>query len=231
MTTKQLITETNFNCIKEIFYESDKLGKKSMYVYGPFIQTECVNRNGRIYPKNIMEECVRKYELDRMGDSNQLRTFGELGHPEGVEINLERVSHLITELKWQGNDVFGKAKLIPTEYGKIAQTIIESGGQLGVSSRGLGALDESYGQDAPIVSEYDLVAVDIVADPSAPKSFVKGILENKQYILGSDGVINETSNLRTEKAFTKLEEAVKTLPKKNMDEFFLKVGKNFLDTL
>ena len=190
-----------------------------------------------------MQASVQKYVDDRM-KGPKLRTFGELGHPEGVEINAHRISHLITELRWEGDNVMGRAKLIDTEYGRIADTIIRADGQLGVSSRGLGSLNQpnpqspamyheakmKFGEDANIVTEYDLIAIDIVVDPSAPQGFVNGILESKEYII-SGGDYTESSLKRSQKAYKNIEEALTSLPKKDVNNYILKELENFFKTI
>ena len=213
----------------------DENGNKKMpQIVGPMIETESVNRNGRVYPKEMMESCVEHYIADRV-KPNKYRSYGELGHPEGVEINLDRWSHYITELQWQGNLVIGKAQLVPTEYGRIAETMLRCGMDMGVSSRGLGALDESRiiernGQQGSLVTEYELVAVDIVADPSAPQGFVEGIMEGREYVI-EGGKYTETSMERSVKAYENLDKALKTLPRKDVDGYILGKVEDFFKTL
>lgn len=192
----KLIVESDFrsmaNAVKKLVSESDN-GEKSYFIEGIFIQSEIKNRNGRNYPKPLIEECVRKYVTERMNPQVGYRSFGELGHPDGVEINLDRVSHYVTELKWSGNDVIGKAKIITRNAcGRTVQSFLEEGLVIGVSTRGLGALSKKPNADgSKLVEAYDMIAIDIVADPSAPKGFVDGILEHKDYIIKDDGFIVE----------------------------------------
>ena len=216
----------NFNAIQSTeLLENKETGMKDMYIVGIFIQCLVKNRNGRIYDKHVMEASVARYMQDRM-NGPKLRSFGELGHPEGVEINLERVSHMITEMVWQGNDVHGKAKLIvDTEYGRIASSIIKAGGQLGVSSRGLGELSKGPGGEN-IVTQFELIAEDIVADPSAPEGYVEGILEGKGYGL-EGGLYVPRTNKRVERAYEGLEKTLQTLPKKQVDAYILEAVKRF----
>jgi hypothetical protein len=246
----KLITEANspnFTAIKDIVIKEEKASdgsiKKVTEIVGPFIQCEVKNRNGRIYPKSLMEECVQKYVNDRM-TGNKYRSYGELGHPEGIEINLHRVSHMITELRWEGNNVLGRAKLLDTEYGRVADTIIKADGQLGTSSRGMGALNSpnqqkpglyedavsKFGQDSNIVTEFELIAEDIVADPSAPQGFVNGIYENKQYIIAG-GQYTESSIRSSVKAYDNLTEALSSLPKKDRDGYLINQIEKFLNDL
>jgi hypothetical protein len=173
----KLITELN----ETVSYvtEAKEDGHKDHFIEGIFLQSNVVNRNGREYPKNIMEKEVSRY----MAEVVKLnRAYGELGHPAGPQINLDRVSHIITELKWDGDNVIGKAKITRTPMGDIARGLLESGAQLGVSSRGMGSLKESNGKMV-VQSDYKIAtAADIVADPSAPNAFVRGIMENVDWI-------------------------------------------------
>jgi hypothetical protein len=226
----KFITEAaapNFNAIKDVtLVENKELGTKDMYITGIFIQCLVKNRNGRVYDKMVMEQAVAKYVQERMADPNgKLRSYGELGHPEGVEINLHRVSHMITELTWQDNDVYGKAKLLDTEYGRIASSIIKQGGQLGVSSRGLGELSRGpVGEN--LVTQFELIAEDIVADPSAPEGYVEGILEGKEYIL-QGGVYTPINTRKISRAYEGLENMMESLPKKDVDTYILNAVKKF----
>ena len=165
----------------------EKDGKKSTYIKGVFLQTEITNRNGRMYKYETMEREVGKYneEFIKRG-----RALGELGHPEGPTINLDRVSHKIVELLPEGKNFIGKAKLLETPMGKIAKNLLEEGVQLGVSSRGLGSLRKE-GTTSIVADDFILsTAADIVADPSAPDAFVQGIYEGKEWAL-VDGAIKE----------------------------------------
>ena len=165
----------------------EKDGKKSTYIKGVFLQTEITNRNGRMYKYETMEREVGKYneEFIKRG-----RALGELGHPEGPTINLDRVSHKIVELQPEGKNFIGKAKLLETPMGKIAKNLLEEGVQLGVSSRGLGSLRKE-GTTSIVADDFILsTAADIVADPYAPDAFVQGIYEGKEWAL-VDGAIKE----------------------------------------
>ena len=165
----------------------EKDGKKSTYIKGVFLQTEITNRNGRMYKYETMEREVGKYneEFIKRG-----RALGELGHPEGPTINLDRVSHKIVELLPEGKNFIGKAKLLETPMGRIAKNLLEEGVQLGVSSRGLGSLRKE-GTTSIVADDFILsTAADIVADPSAPDAFVQGIYEGKEWAL-VDGAIKE----------------------------------------
>ena len=159
--------------------EKKEDGSKSVYIEGIFMQAEKPNRNGRIYGRGIMEREVQKYqEL-----INEKRSLGELGHPPSPSINLNQVSHMITGLKFEGNDIYGKAKILDTPMGKIAKNFIEEGVRLGVSSRGLGSVKLNKEGVNEVQDDFHLATVDIVADPSAPDAFVQGIMESADWIL------------------------------------------------
>ena len=180
----KLITEQN-NDIEVLTEEKD--GKKSTYIKGVFLQTEITNRNGRMYKFDTMNREVSKYNEEFV---NRGRALGELGHPEGPTLNLDRVSHKIVELYPEGTNFIGKAKLMETPMGKIAKSLLEEGVQLGVSSRGLGSIKKE-GTCSVVADDFILsTAADIVADPSAPDAFVQGIYEGKEWCL-VDGQIKE----------------------------------------
>lgn len=160
--------------------ESKENGKKDYFIEGVFMQADIKNRNGRVYPKEIMDKEVKRYIKEFV---NEQRAFGELGHPEGPTINLDKVSHMITELNEDGTNWVGKAKILSTPNGEIVKNLIDDGAKLGVSSRGLGSLEQK--SDAQYVkSDFQLAtAGDIVADPSAPDAFVDGIMEGVEWIM------------------------------------------------
>jgi hypothetical protein len=173
----KLITEMNQDV--KFLTEKKEDGSKSVYIEGIFMQAEKPNRNGRIYGRGIMEREVQKYqEL-----INEKRSLGELGHPPSPSINLNQVSHMITGLKFEGNDIYGKAKILDTPMGKIAKNFIEEGVRLGVSSRGLGSVKLNKEGVNEVQDDFHLATVDIVADPSAPDAFVQGIMESADWIL------------------------------------------------
>ena len=162
-------------------------GKKEMKIQGVFMQAETKNRNGRIYPNEVLQKEVKRYNKELV---EKKRAFGELGHPEGPTVNLDRVSHLIEELKPDGNNIVGKAKILDTPNGKIVKELLNAGAKLGVSSRGMGTL-EKKGQTNYVKDDFYLAtAADIVADPSAPEAFVEGIMEGKEWIW-DNGIIKE----------------------------------------
>ena len=180
----KLITEQN-NDIEVLTEEKD--GKKSTYIKGVFLQTEITNRNGRMYKFDTMNREVSKYNEEFV---NRGRALGELGHPEGPTLNLDRVSHKITELYPEGTNFMGKAKLMDTPMGKIAKSLLDEGVQLGVSSRGLGSIKKE-GSCSVVADDFILsTAADIVADPSAPDAFVEGIYEGREWVT-VDGKVKE----------------------------------------
>jgi hypothetical protein len=154
-------------------------GKKTYKIEGVFLQAERKNRNGRVYPKEILEREVNRYNKDFV---NKKRAFGELGHPDGPTVNLERVSHMITKLYPDGSNFIGEAKIMDTPYGKIVKGLIDEGAQLGVSSRGMGSMIQRNGANYVKDDFYLATAADIVADPSAPDAFVRGIMEGKEWV-------------------------------------------------
>ena len=167
-------------------------GKKEMKIQGVFMQAETKNRNGRIYPNEVLQKEVKRYNKELV---EKKRAFGELGHPEGPTVNLDRVSHLIEELVPDGKNIVGKAKILDTPNGKIVKELLNAGAKLGVSSRGMGTL-EKKGQTNYVKDDFYLAtAADIVADPSAPEAFVEGIMEGKEWIW-DNGVIKEAEIAR-----------------------------------
>ena len=170
---------------------------KNYFIEGVFMQANVKNRNGRVYPKAILQKEAKRYEQNYI---LQKRAFGELGHPEGPTVNLERVSHMITELKEDGDNFVGRAKIIDTPYGKIVKNLIDEGARLGVSSRGMGSL-KPMGRNCSQVQDdfYLATAADIVADPSAPQAFVNGVMEGKEWIW-DNGILDERHIARIEKS-------------------------------
>ena len=167
----------------EYITEAKENGEKEHYIHGIFLQAEQKNRNGRIYPLHIMDKEVNRYMTDVIKKN---RAYGELGHPAGPQINLDRVSHIIVDLKRDGNNFIGKAKITDTPMGNIAKGLMKSGANLGVSSRGLGTLKAMRDGTMQVQEDFHLAtAGDIVADPSAPDAFVKGIMENVEWVYDS----------------------------------------------
>ena len=172
----KLITET----IEKIeVLTEEKNGKKDYKIRGVFMQADIKNRNGRIYPVETLAKEVKRYTNEFI---NKKRAFGELGHPDGPTVNLERVSHMITSLKPEGKNFIGEAKVMDTPYGKIVKNLIDEGAQLGVSSRGMGSIQQSQGRNVVGKDFYLATAADIVADPSAPNAFVQGVMEGKEWV-------------------------------------------------
>ena len=175
----KLISEFNNYSISPVIVEAIENGKKDYFIEGVFMQSEIKNRNGRVYPKEVMQKEVNRYRKEFV---EQDRAFGELGHPEGPTINLDKVSHLITKLEEDGNNYVGRAKILSTPNGMIVRNLIDDGAKLGVSSRGLGSLEQKGGSQI-VKDDFQLAtAGDIVADPSAPEAFVNGIMEGVEWI-------------------------------------------------
>lgn len=218
----KLITELN----EQIKYISEEgmEGKKNLYIHGPFIQTEVKNRNGRMYRAESVAKEVRRYNEDYV---NKGRALGELGHPDGPSINLDRVSHRIVSLTQEGNDFMGKAQILNTPMGEIARNLIESGVQLGVSTRGMGSLKEVNGVQVVQDDFYLATAADIVADPSAPNAFVNGIMEGVEWVW--DNGMLKTQQL--EKAKKIMNEAASKVNKKELEEAKLRIFNHFLSNI
>ena len=208
--------------IKEItesvnYLTEEKDGKKTLYIEGPFLVAETVNKNKRMYKEDVMREEVNRYTNEYI---NKNRAFGELGHPDTPSINLDRVSHLIVSLRQEGTDWIGKAKILDTPMGTIARNLMEGGAQLGVSSRGMGSLKNVNGVNVVQDDFYLATAADIVADPSAPGAFVQGIMEGKEWVL-VDGVWTEQQ----------LEEAkrdIRMASQSQIEEVSLRIFENLL---
>ena len=161
---------------------------KDMKIKGVFMQAETKNRNGRVYPLDVLQKEVARYNKELVESK---RAFGELGHPEGPTVNLDRVSHMIEELVPEGKDIIGKAKILDTPNGKIVKELLNAGAKLGVSSRGMGTLEKKGNTNYVKDDFYLATAGDIVADPSAPEAFVEGIMEGKEWIW-DNGVLRES---------------------------------------
>ena len=173
----KLISEEINNA--EYIVEEKENGKKSYKIRGIFMQGDIKNRNGRVYPMEVLTNEVKNYNRKFV---NEKRAYGELGHPEGPTVNLERVSHLVTDLYPDGKNIMGEARILDTPMGKIVKTLMDEGTKLGVSSRGMGSLDERDGAKYVRSDFYLAAAADIVADPSAPSAFVQGIMEGKEWV-------------------------------------------------
>lgn len=199
--------------------EAREDGKKNIYIEGIFMQADKGNRNGRMYPLKVMENAVGQYQQL----ISEKRSLGELGHPPNPQINLNQVSHLITDLRFEGTDIYGKAKILDTPMGKIAKNFIEEGVRLGVSSRGLGSIVEKNGLNE-VQDDFHLATVDIVADPSAPDAFVQGIMESAEWIL-ENGVWKTVDVERAQRTIKKASKAQLAEAKLRVFEDFLKVIK------
>ena len=207
--------EQNIECI----VEAKEDGTKNHFIEGVFMQSEAKNRNGRIYPKAIMEGAVDKYVTEQV---SQNRAVGELNHPEGPTVNLDKVSHKITELSWKGNDVVGKAQVLDTPMGNIVKGLLEGGVQLGVSTRGMGSLEEKSGI-MYVKDDFVLNTVDIVQDPSAPTAFVNGIMEGVEWVW-NNGIIEP-------QVIEQMETEIKTAPRADLYEVQTREFKNFLSLM
>ena len=192
MDTVKLFSEAVENV--EFITEAKENGGKNYKIRGIFMQADVKNRNGRVYPMDILEKEVTKYNKNFIKEN---RAFGELGHPEGPTVNLERVSHMITELHPDGKNFIGEAKIMDTPMGKIVKNLMDEGAKLGVSSRGMGSLDSKNGANYVRDDFYLATAADIVADPSAPNAFVEGIMEGKEWVWNNGALVEaHVANLK-----------------------------------
>ena len=216
----KLISES----IEDIEYitEDDGEGKKNYRIKGVFLQAEVKNRNGRIYPMPVLEKEVGRYNKEYVQKN---RAFGELGHPDGPTVNLERVSHMITKLHPDGKNFIGEAKIMDTPYGKIVKNLINEGAKLGVSSRGMGSLEPRRGAQVVKDDFYLATAADIVADPSAPNAFVEGIMEGKEWVW-QNGAVKEMDIEAYRKELDRNYERAQAREEKNAEIF-----ENFLSKL
>ena len=190
---------------------------KKLYIEGVFLQSELKNRNGRVYPFQVLEREVNRYNEEYVKTK---RALGELGHPDGPTVNLDRVSHRITELRSEGNNFMGKAQILDTPMGKIAKSLLGEGVQLGVSSRGMGSIDRRE-DTAYVMDDFMLAtAADIVADPSAPDAFVNGIMEGKEWVW-DNGILKESK-------VAKYQRYMSESTRQNLEERTLEVFQNFL---
>ena len=214
----KLITEYVEQNIETIC-EQKKDGSKDYFIEGVFMQSNKKNRNGRIYEKASLEKAVEKYVVEQV---KQGRAVGELNHPEGPTVNLDKVSHKINDLHWQGNDVVGKASILKTPMGKIVEGLLEGGVKLGVSSRGMGSLVQKNGASY-VGDDFMLATVDIVQDPSAPSAFVNGVMEGVEWVW-DNGLIRQQD-------IEAIETEIKRAPRKDLQEAEIRAFKNFLSKL
>ena len=214
----KLIAEYNENNI-ECIVEAKEDGSKDHFIEGVFMQSEQKNRNGRIYPKAIMEKAVDKYVEEQVKTK---RAVGELNHPDGPTVNLDKVSHLIESLDWDGNDVVGKARILETPMGNIVKGLLDGGVQLGVSTRGMGSLEQRNGV-MYVKDDFMLNTVDIVQDPSAPTAFVNGIMEGVEWVW-NNGIVEPQE-------IEKMETEIKMAPRADLYETQVREFKNFLSMI
>tara|TARA_B100001093_G_scaffold99261_1_gene91292 strand:+ start:407 stop:1066 length:660 start_codon:yes stop_codon:yes gene_type:complete len=214
----KLIAEYNDSNLQSYITE-DKKGNKSHVIEGVFMQADSKNRNGRIYEKKILEAAVDKYIKEQVSTG---RAVGELNHPEGPTVNLDKVSHKITELKWDGSNVIGKASILKTPMGQIVEGLLEGGVKLGVSSRGMGSLVQRNGTSY-VGKDFMLATVDIVQDPSAPEAFVNGIMEGVEWVW--DNGILKARDIEI------IETEIKTAKNTASSDVEIRAFKNFLSKL
>ena len=214
----KLISEYNEHNVQCIV-EKKEDGEKKYVIEGVFAQADQKNRNGRVYPKAIMESAVNKYVTEQV---SKKRAVGELNHPEGPTVNLDKVSHLITDLKFEGNNVVGKAQILETPMGKIVKGLLEGGVQLGVSTRGMGSLENRNGV-AYVKEDFILSTVDIVQDPSAPDAFVEGIMEGVDWVW-KNGVLEP-------QVIEQMETEIINAPRAFRPEVQIREFKNFLSLI
>jgi len=216
----KLISEFNDYAVSPIIVEENEDGKKDYFIEGIFMQSEIKNRNGRVYPKDVMEKEVKRYVKEFVEKG---RAFGELGHPDGPTINLDKVSHLITKLEADGNNYVGRAKILSTPNGQIVRNLIDDGAKLGVSSRGLGSLEQKNGAQY-VKSDFQLAtAGDIVADPSAPEAFVEGIMEGVEWIY-ENGILKA-------REVEEMRDTIKSAKHNKLQEVKLNAWKRFVENL
>ena len=213
----KLITEYTESDVEMIVEEKD--GKKNHLIEGVFAQADAKNRNGRIYPMAVMEKAVNKYVADQV---KQGRAVGELNHPDGPTVNLDKVSHLIQDLQFEGKNVMGKALILDTPNGQIVKGLLEGGVKLGVSTRGMGSLEQRNGAMV-VKDDFILNTVDIVQDPSAPAAFVNGIMEGVEWVW-NNGIIEA-------QVIEKMETEIKKAPRSDLYETQVREFKNFLSLM
>jgi len=208
-------TESNVECI----VEKKENGEKNYRIEGVFAQADTKNRNGRIYPREVMEKAVEKYNTEQVMTK---RSVGELNHPDGPTVNLDKVSHLITELKFEGSNVMGRASILNTPNGMVVKGLLDGGVQLGVSTRGMGSLQNQNGAMV-VKDDFILNTVDIVQDPSAPTAFVNGIMEGVDWIW-NNGILERQD-------IEKIETEIKNAPRADLYETQVREFKNFLSLM
>lgn len=216
----KLISEFNDYSVSPVIIEENEKGQKEYFIEGIFMQSEIKNRNGRVYPKEVMQKEVKRYVKEFVEKD---RAFGELGHPEGPTINLDKVSHMITKLEEDGNNYVGRAKILSTPNGQIVRNLIDDGAKLGVSSRGLGSLEQKGGAQY-VKDDFQLAtAGDIVADPSAPEAFVNGIMEGTEWVY--------ENGLLTARQFDEMRDEIRSAKSNKLEEVTIRQWKRFVESL
>ena len=216
----KLISEFNDYAIEPVIVDQNEKGEKDYFIEGVFMQGDIKNRNGRIYPIDVMKKEVGRYVKEFVEKD---RAFGELGHPDGPTINLDKVSHMITKLEQDGSNFMGRAKILTTPNGQIVRNLINDGAKLGVSSRGLGSLEQKNGAQY-VKNDFQLAtAADIVADPSAPEAFVEGIMEGVEWVY--------ENNILKAVEVEKMREELRTAKLNKLEEVKLNVWKKFVENL
>ena len=216
----KLISEFNDYAVTPVIVEENEKGEKDYFIEGVFMQSDIKNRNGRIYPEQVMKKEVDRYVKEFVEKD---RAFGELGHPDGPTINLDKVSHMITKLEQDGKNFMGRAKILSTPNGQIVRNLINDGAKLGVSSRGLGSL-ETRGGAQVVKDDFQLAtAADIVADPSAPEAFVEGIMEGVEWYYDS-GILKM-------KDAEQMQKELRTAKSSKLQETKLNLWKKFVENL
>jgi hypothetical protein len=210
----KLITETIEDT--QTLVESNEAGGKNYFIKGVMMEANTVNRNGRLYESKILIKEARRYTTEYV---DKKRAMGELNHPSGPTVNLDRVSHIVTSLNESGNQIYGKAKVIDTPMGRIVKNLIDEGAKLGVSTRGMGSLEKRNGVNY-VKEDFTLAAIDIVADPSAPNAFVNGILEGKEWIWDNGFLV--------EKEIASYQKQLKRTPRRKLEENAIRLFSDFL---
>lgn len=213
-----LLVETPNYELKYLVEEKNRNSPSNLFIQGPFLMADKPNRNNRVYPLQQMVEEVNRYSSEMISNN---RATGELNHPSSPEVNLERACHIVTELKQTDNIFEGKSKILSTPMGQVVRSLIMDGVKLGVSSRALGRVDEKNGVSH--VSDFRLVAIDVVADPSVPTAFVNGILESKRWVLADSGEF--------EPYYEQFEKSISKLPNKNKNEYLKEQFISFINAL
>ena len=209
MAFKLLVEKTDPSEFEYIVEEKNNKSESRLYIKGPYMMASEFNKNNRVYDLDSMVQEVTRYEKEMI---HTKRAMGELNHPTTAEVDLERACHIVTEMKQDGNIFYGKSKILQTPCGTIVKQLVLDGVRVGMSSRALGKIDQETNSEVGHVTEMKLVAIDCVADPSYSDAFVNGILESKQWILNRSGDFEEH--------FDKFEESLKSLPRKDIDEYF-----------